>query len=150
MNSNTVVATVPLPREGEEPFAVLARWLDDGAPGLADAARACDWDGHFEEVRPGPAPWLSALGSKGFVNEVMALLTTSWSPYDVRLEEPKEVLDAFLAAEFPDGLEGWRFFAVDLQSLDVRFDYFDHFGSDRCLLWYDGAVMRVLFTNGSD
>jgi hypothetical protein len=129
---------------------VFARWLDDGAPGLADAARACDWDDHFREVRPGAAPWLSPIGKRSFLDEITALLTTSPSPYENTIADPKAVLDAFVAAEFPKGLDGFRFFSVDVPSLDVRFEYFDHLGSDRCLLWYDGALMRVLFTNGSD
>jgi hypothetical protein len=150
MNSNTVVSSVPVVDPSAHPAEILADWLDAGAPGLAAAAAACDWEGQFEEVRPGAPPLLGELRERGFVAALDALLTRSTSFYDRVVAEPETVRDRFLDAELGPDRHRWRFFAVDVASLAGRFEYFDHLGNDHCLLWCDARSMRVLFTNGSD
>lgn len=149
MNSNTVLATAA---QGvvDDPPGAFARWLDAGAPGLREAATACDWDGHFEVVRAGAAPTVRALDAAEFVTAIDALLQTSLSFYGFTLAEPVALREEFLFDELGGAFEGWRFYEADVDSLDARFDYFDHFGNDRCLFWSDGRTLRVLFTNGSD
>lgn len=148
MNATSVFATLPLPPGGDVAGA-FARWLDAGAPGLADAARDCDQDGHFEQVRPGPPPRLRGLDRAGFLAMIDAMLTTSRSFYRITIAEPEAVRDAFVAEALASGASA-EFFAADVQSLAPRFEYFDGMDNDHCLVWTSAGRLHVLLTNGSD
>jgi hypothetical protein len=150
MNSNSVLASVPS-FSGGAPADAFATWLDAGAPGLAKAAEDCTWEGRLDDFAPGPAPTLTPLGSGEFVDALRALLTTSLSFYEQRIDDPETILSSFLEAEFGDGraLASFRFFRVAVSDLERRTKYFDGLENDACLLWCR-ENMRVLFVNGSD
>lgn len=162
MNSNTVVVTLPpassssgrgapgVRQSGDAPARRFAEWLDWGAPGLAEAAVACDWEGHFAgEVRVGPAPRLAPLDASAFAAALDWLLTESVSFYRIEIVDAASIRDEFLRAELPGPEAAWRYFDVDVSALDTRLEYFDHFGNDCCLAWTNGTTMRALFTNGA-
>lgn len=150
MNSNTVIATIPPVGSSREPAVWLARWLDDGAPGLAAAAEACEWAETLATIVPGEAPSLRPLSHEAFVARIDWLLTSSWSFYDHVLAEPVAVRDAFIDAELGRRADAYCYYEVDVPGLAPRVSYFDGFPNDACLVWTDGEQMRVLFTNGSD
>lgn len=150
MNSNTVLATVEATGPSRDPSTWFASWLDAGAPGLAAAARACDWEGHFDRVVPGPAPTLRLLSLDAFVARLDWLLGESCSFYHRTLADPVAVRAAFVDAELGEAADRFRFYEVDAAEIAPRLDYFDGLGNDACLLWTDGERMGVLFTNGSD
>lgn len=150
MNSNTVIATVPPVGPSRDPATWLARWLDDGAPGLAKAAQACDWADSLAAIVPGEAPILRLISRDAFVARLDWLLASSLTFYDRVLVDPTAVRDAFVEAELGHGADAFRFYEVDVPTLAPRVRYFDGFDNDACLVWTDGEHMRVLFTNGSD
>lgn len=150
MNANPVLASFSPARPDADPAMAFGTWLDDGAPGLAEAAVECEQEDHLTFVKPGDPPGLTAMTADAFVGALRAMLTTSITFYDITIVDADVVLDGFLRAEFPGGLSPCRFFDVDLGALEARTDYFDSMGNDRCLLWSSPHQMRVLFVNGSD
>lgn len=150
MNSNTVIATVPPVGASRDPATWFARWLDDGAPGLAAAAEACDWADSLDVIEPGDAPILRLLSRDAFVARLDWLLTSSLTFYDRVLVDPRAVREAFVEAELGRRSDAYRYYEADVPTLAPRVKYFDGFDNDACLVWTDGEQMRVLFTNGSD
>jgi hypothetical protein len=149
MNGNPVLASFP-PRPDVDPATAFAAWLDDGAPGLAQAVLECDQDDHLTFVKPGDPPRLTELTADAFVGVLTAMLTTSVNYQNQTIVDADVVIGGFLRAEFPGGLSSWLIFDVELRALEARTDYFDAMGNDHCLLWSSPGQGRVLFANGSD